>query len=176
MHVTMNNVTIFWLQLLLSFVVYAIVTKWYAWPALATLTRNSALVPLLFVHVFRYVGMTLLVTGMVDPKLPREFLASAAYGDLLAAALSLAAIFALRSNRRAALPLVWVANGWGFLDLLNGLRGVVTSNVPAFDLGSVWFIYTFFAPLVFASHLLIFAILFTKSSRPATMPSSLSQP
>lgn len=177
MHLAMDNVTIFWMQLLLSCLVYAIVTKWYAWPALTTLTRNSALVPLLFVHVFRYVGMTLLVTGMVDPKLPREFLASAAYGDLIAAALSLAAIFALRSNWRVAVPLVWVANTWGFLDLLNGLRGVVASNVAAFDLGPVWFIYTYFAPLVLASHLLIFAILFTsKSFRPLPMPSSRIQP
>jgi hypothetical protein len=164
MQLTMDNVTIFWLQLLLSCVVYAIVTKWYVWPALTQLSRNSALVPLLFVHVFRYVGMTLLVTGMVDPKLPREFLSSAAYGDLIAAVLSLASIFALRSNWRFAIPLVWVANTWGFLDLLNGLRGVLQSNVPSFDLGPVWFIYTFYAPLVIASHLLIFVILVKSKS------------
>jgi hypothetical protein len=59
----MNNVTIFWLQLLLSCVVCGIVVAWYAWPYLTKLSRNSALVPLLFVHVPRYVGMTLLVTG-----------------------------------------------------------------------------------------------------------------
>jgi hypothetical protein len=177
MHLAMDNVTIFWMQLLLSCLVYAIVTKWYLWPALTTRTRNSALVALLFVHVFRYVGMTLLVTGMVDPTLPREFLASAAYGDLIAAALSLAAIVALRRNSRVAIPRVWVANIWGFLDLLNGLRGVIQSNIPAFNLGSVWFIYTFYAPLVIASHLLIFVILIkSKSWRTSTLPSSPSQP
>ena len=117
----MNNVTIFWLQLLLSFVVCAIVVAWYVWPYLTKLSRNSALIPLLWVHVPRYVGMTLLVTGMIDPKLPREFLSGAAYGDLLEAALALASIFALRSNWRVAVPLVWVANTWGFLDLLNGI-------------------------------------------------------
>ena len=78
----MNNVTIFWLQLLLSLGVCVLVVVWYVWPYLTTLSRNSALIPLLFVHVPRYVGMTLLVTGMIDPKLPREFLSSAAYGDL----------------------------------------------------------------------------------------------
>lgn len=159
MHLTMDNATIFWMQLLVSCMVFALVTKWYVWPVLTRLTRNSALVPLLFVHVFRYVGMIVLVTGMVDPKLPREFLASTAYGDLLAAALSLAAIVALRNTWRVAVPLVWVANTWGFLDLLNGFRGVLQSNVPSFNLGSVWFIYTFYAPLVIASHLLIFVIL-----------------
>src|SRR5271155_4604492 len=108
MRVAMNNATIFWMQLLLSLGVCTIVVAWYVWPYLTKLSRNSALIPLLFVHVPRYVGMTLLVTYMIDPKLPREFLSSGAYGDLLEAALALASIFALRSNWRFAVPLVWV--------------------------------------------------------------------
>src|SRR5271165_1762211 len=95
MGLAMDNVTIFWMQILLSLGVCAIIAVWYVWPSLTKLSRNSALIPLLFVHVFRYVGMTLLVTDMIDPKLPREFLSNAAYGDLLAAALALASIFAL---------------------------------------------------------------------------------
>ena len=155
----MDSTQIFWMQILASVFVFGIVAVWYVWPSLTKLSRNSALIPLFFVHVPRYVGMTLLVTGMVDPKLPREFLSSAAYGDLLEAALALASIFALRSNRRVAVPLVWVANTWGFLDLLNGLRGVVQLNVPSFDLATFWYVYTFYAPLVLVSHLMIFAIL-----------------
>jgi len=155
----MNNVTIFWLQLLTSVVVFSTVAVWYVWPSLTKLSRNSALTLLLFVHVPRYVGMTLLVTGMVDPKLPTEFLSGAAYGDLLEAALAFASIFALRSNWRFAIPLVWVTNTWGFLDLLNGVRGVLQLNVPSFDLATFWYVYTFYAPLVLVSHLLIFLVL-----------------
>ncbi|WP_205927535.1 hypothetical protein [Rhizobium sp. P40RR-XXII] len=81
-----------------------------------------------------YMGMTLLVMGMVDPKLPNEFLSSAAYGDLLEAALALASIFALRSNSRGAVLLVWVTNIWGFVDLLRGVRSVLQLNVPSFNL------------------------------------------
>jgi hypothetical protein len=147
------------MQLLASVFVCAIVVAWYVWPYLATLSRNSALIPLLFVHVLRYVGMTLLVTGMIDPKLPREFLSSAAYGDLLEAALALASIFALRSNWRFAIPLVWVTNTWGFADLLNGVRGILQLNVPSFNLSTIWYIYTFYAPLVIVSHFMIFWIL-----------------
>ena len=160
----MDNVTIFWMQLLLSLVVCAIIAKWYVWPSLTKLPRNSALIPLLFVHVFRYVGMTLLVTGMIDAKLPREFLSAAAYGDLLAAALALAAIFALRGNWRVAILLVWVANTWGFADLLNGVGGVLQLNVPSFHLSTVWYIYTFYAPLVVVSHVMIFWILIKSKS------------
>jgi len=160
----MNSVIIFWMQLLTSVFVVSLVTKWYVWPALTGLSRNSALIALLFVHVPRYVGMTLLVTGMVDPKLPGEFLAAGAYGDLLEAALALASIFALRSSWRFAVPLAWATNTWGFLDLLNGVRGVVQLNVPSFNLSTIWYIYTFYAPLVIISHLMIFWILIKSRS------------
>src|SRR5277367_3040904 len=160
----MDNVVIFWMQLLASCVVFAIVAAWYVWPYLTKLSRYSALIPLLWVHVFRYVGMTLLVTGMIDPKLPREFLSSAAYGDLLEAALALASIFALRSNWRFAIPLVWVTNIWGFVDLLNGVRGVLQLNVPSFNLATLWYVYTFYAPVVLVSHLMIFWVLIKSRS------------
>ncbi|KIZ32760.1 MULTISPECIES: hypothetical protein [Rhodopseudomonas] len=159
----MNSVTIFWMQLFTSIAVFSLVAAWYVWPSLTKLPRNAALIPPLFVHVPRYVGMTLLVPGMVDPKLPAEFLSSAAYGDLLEAALALASIIALRSNWRFAVPLVWVANTWGFLDLLNGVRGVLQLNVPSFNLATLWYVYTFYAPLVVVSHLMIFRILLSKS-------------
>jgi hypothetical protein len=91
---SMNSVSIFWMQILTSVFVFGIIAVWYVRPYLTTLSRNSALTLLLFVHVPRYVGMTLLVSGMIDPKLPREFLSSTAYGDLLEAALAFASIFA----------------------------------------------------------------------------------
>ena len=161
----MSNVTIFWLQLVYSVFVLSLVTAWYVRPRLASLPRNSVLIALLFVHVPRYVGMTLLVKGMVDPRLPAGFLSSAAYGDLLEAALALASIFALRTNWRLAVPLVWLTNSWGFADLLNGVRGVLQLNVPSFDLGTAWYIYTFYAPLVIISHLMIFWVLIKSRHR-----------
>ena len=160
----MNSVTIFWLQLLSSVFVFSLVTAWYVWPYLTKLSRNSCLIALLFVHVPRYVGMTLLVPGMIDPKLSGEFLFSAAYGDLLEAALALASIFALRSNWRFAVALVWVTNLWGFVDLLNGVRSVLQLNVPSFNLSTIWYIYTFYVPLVLVSHLMIFWILIRSKS------------
>jgi hypothetical protein len=160
----MDNVTIFWMQLLVSLVVCTIVVAWYVWPYLTKLSLNAALIPPLFVHVPRYVGMTLLVPYMMDPKLPKDFLFGAAYGDLLEAALALVCLFALRSNWRFAVRLVWVTNTWGFLDLLNGVRGVLTINVPSFNLGTIWYIYTFYAPVVVVSHVLIFMILIKSTS------------
>ena len=145
-------------------VVYAIAVRWYVWSALIRRSRGVALTALIAVHVMRYVGMTLLVPGMVDPLLSRDFLSNAAYGDLVAAALAAGSIVAIRNNARFAIPLVWIFNTWGFLDLLNGVRGVVQLDVPNFDLGTVWYIYTFYAPVVLISHLLIFWILLRPKS------------
>lgn len=161
----MHNSTIFWMQILTSAFVFGVVAAWYVWPLLTKRSRDSALTPLLFVHVFRYVGMTELVTYMFDQTLPAEFRLSAAYGDLIEAALALASIFALRSKWRVAIPLVWVANTWGFLDLLNGLRGTLQLNVPIFNLATFWYVYTFYAPVVIVSHVMIFAVLLKSRGR-----------
>jgi len=152
----MNSTEVFWFQILTSVVVVAAVAVWYVWPLLKKRPRNAALIALLFVHVPRYVGMALFVPHMIDANLPRSFLANAAYGDLIEAALALVSIITLRSNWRFAVPLVWITNTWGFLDLLNGLRGVIQLNVPSFDLGTFWYVYTFYAPIVVVAHLMIF--------------------
>lgn len=160
----MDNVAIFWIQIITSVFVFSLVALWYVWPALTKLSRNSALAPLLFVHVMRYLGLTTLVTGMIDPKLPKDFLSTAAYGDVLAAALALASIFALRSNTRVAVPLVWVFSAWGFLDMLIGLKSTFQLNVASFDLGTFWYIYIFYAPLVIVTHVMIVLILLKSRS------------
>jgi hypothetical protein len=152
----MNSTAIFWLQLACSVLVFSLVAVWYAWPYLRTRSRNGALIALLFVHVPRYIGMTLLVVGMVDSKLPGSFTSAAAYGDLIEAALALVCIFALRGNWSFAIPLVWVTNIWGFADLLNGVRGVIELDVPSYSLDTLWYVYTFYVPLVLVSHLVIF--------------------
>ena len=160
----MNSIAIFWMQIIASVSVFGLIAVWYVLPYLTTIPRNSALIPLLFVHAFRYVGMTLLVPGMIDPTLTRGFLSSAAYGDLLEAVLALASIFALRSNFKFAIPLVWVANTWGFVDLLNAIRSVLQVNLPSYNLSTIWYIYVFFGPLVIVSHLMIFWILIKSKS------------
>jgi hypothetical protein len=160
----MSTASIFWMQLLASVGVCVAIVVWYIWPQLTKLSLNSALIPLLFVHVPRYVGMTLLVPYLLDPELPKGFLAGAAYADLVMAAMAFACIFALRSNWRFAVPMVWVANTWGFVDLLNGVRGLLAINLPSFNIGTFWYIYTFYAPLVAVSHVVIYTVLLKSRS------------
>ncbi len=48
---------------------------------------------------------------------------------------------------------VWLFNVVGTVDLLNALRHVEVVS----DFGSVWYIPTFFVPLLLVSHIMIFA-------------------
>jgi len=160
----MSREAIFWMQILVGVGVFSLMATWYLWPRLIRFPVKSALTLLLWVQVFRYVGMTLLVEGMIDPEMPHSLLRDGAYGDLLAAALAFASILALRHGLRGAIALVWIANSWAFADVLNVLRSIITSNVASYNLESIWFIYTFYAPLVVVSSLMIFLVLLKSRS------------
>ena len=89
----------------MSFVAFGLVTQLYIWPWLRRLERDEALVPLVVLHTFRFIGLSFLVPGVVSPSLPLAFAAPAAYGDLVVALLAVAATVALSSGR--ARPLWW---------------------------------------------------------------------
>lgn len=147
---------IFGLQVLLSFLVYGLVARWYVTPRLAPLPLHAALQPLLVLHATRYLGMVFLVPTVVGPALPAGFAGPAAYGDLLAALLALAALVALRARAPIALPLTWLFNVVGLLDLINAFYQGLRNDV---QLGAAYFIPTFAVPALVITHLMIFRML-----------------
>jgi hypothetical protein len=152
----MNGQQIFGLQVLLSFLVYGLVARWYVRPRLAPLPLPAALQPLLVLHAFRHLGMVFLVPTVVGPALPASFAVPAAYGDLLAGLLALAAIGALRARSRIALPLTWVFNVIGLLDLVHAFYQGLANDV---QLGAAYFIPTFVVPALVVTHVMIFRML-----------------
>ena len=102
----------------MSLVAFGLVTKLYIWPRLRKLERGDALVSLIVPHTFRFVGLAFLVPGVVSPSLPSAFAAPAAYGDLVAAILAVAATIALSRRASLATLVVWLFNVWGTADLL----------------------------------------------------------
>ncbi len=156
----MDSLQVFGLQLLLSLLGYGLIARWYVAPRLAALPRHDALIPLLFLHAFRHVGLVFLVPAVVAPALPLGFALFAAYGDLLAGLLALLAIVALRNRWPLALALTWLFNIEGTLDLLNALRHA--DAVPS--LGSAWYIPTMVVPALLVTYFMIFAML-VKPSR-----------
>jgi len=152
---------IFGLQVLLSFVLFTLLARWYVSPRLAGLPVERALQPLLALHATRHMGLVFLVPTVVGGTLPVAFAAAAAYGDLLAGLLALAALVALRARSSVAMPLTWLFNVIGLLDLVNAFYQGLTHRVL---LGAAYYIPTFIVPALVVTHVMIFGLL----RRPST--------
>lgn len=158
----MDSFQIFGVQFLLSLVVYGLLAKWYVAPALARLPLHDALIPLLVPHAFRHLGLVFLVPAVVAPTLPRAFALPAAYGDLLAGLLALLAMIALRGRLVLGIPLAWLFNVVGTLDLLYAFYQGIPLDAGA-HMGSAWYIPTFIVPALYVTHFMIFAMLVKRS-------------
>jgi hypothetical protein len=152
----MTTQQIFGLQVLLSLALYALLARWYVSPRLAALSVDRALQPLLVLHAFRHLGLVFLVPTVVGDALPAAFAVPAAYGDLLAGLLALAAIVALRARASVAMPLTWLFNVVGLLDLVNAFYQGLSHDV---QLGSAYYVPTFIVPALVVTHVMIFRML-----------------
>lgn len=137
---------------------WSLVVAWYVHPVMVHRPLARALEPLLLLHAFRYIGLMFLVPGVTAAPLDTRFALPAAWGDLIAALLALAAIGALRVDARGALAIVWVFNIWGFVDLLNAvIRGLLFTQDG--DLGATYWIPATIVPLLLVTHAYIFWLL-----------------
>lgn len=162
----MNLEAIFGTQFLLSLLVFGLAARWFVTPWLDGMRRNAALVILVLPHTLRHIGLSFFVPGLVDSPLAASFANPAAYGDLISGLLAILALVALRGNWRVSIPLVWIFNVFGTVDLFNALRQAeVISN-----LGTTWFIPTFIVPVLLVSHAMIFARLIQRRSEPLSHP------
>jgi hypothetical protein len=153
---------LFGLSVLMSFLSFGMVTKLYIWPQLHVMPPADALLPLVVVHTFRFVGLSFLVPGVVSPSLPRAFAAPAAYGDLMAAILAVIATLALSTHASRAPAIVWIFNVWGAGDLLYAIyEGQIRLHIGPEHLGAAFFIPTVVVPPL-VTHGLIFRLLLTK--------------
>src|SRR5258707_5106186 len=110
-----------------AFLTSAVVAYVYVWPAVRVIPRYEALRLLAAFHAFRFLGMNFLVSGLVSSELSSGFANKIGWGDLIAAVLALLSMAALSWRWSIAVPIVWIFNIWGTLDLLNayymGLHG-----------------------------------------------------
>ncbi len=159
----LDHSAIFGLQFLLSLIVYALIAKWYVAPWLAEKPVEQALMPLIFPHAFRHMGLIFLVPGVVAEPLPPEFANPAAYGDFAAGLLAILAFVALRGRWRPAVPLVWLFNIVGTVDLLHAVfRGLSVGAEE--NMGAAWYIPTFIVPALLVTHFMVFARLLRAKS------------
>jgi hypothetical protein len=152
----MAPIVLFGIQFTLSLVAYGLIAFWYGVPRLAKMPREAALALLLWVHVFRIVGGTILAPGSVEAAVPMDFRVMIGYGDLFTAFLALVALIALRARFRGAIVLVWLCVGMGMLDTVNAIIQSLRFSVFNYALGFNWVIVTVYVPALLVSSLLIF--------------------
>jgi hypothetical protein len=142
-----------------AFLASAVVAFIYIWPAVRAMPRYEALRLLAAFHAFRFLGMNFLVSGFVSPELSAEFANQVAWGDLIAAVLALLSIAALSLRWSVAVPIVWIFNIWGALDLLNAYyMGATKIGNPGL-FGASIYIPALYVPLLLVGHVLAFTIL-----------------
>jgi hypothetical protein len=110
--------------------------------------------------MFRFVGLSFLVPGVVSASLSTDFARPAAYGDLGAAILAVIAVLALSARASWALLIVWIFNLWGALDLLYAIyQGQIGVRIGPGSLGAAFYIPTVVVPPLLVTHGLIFWLL-----------------
>jgi len=162
----MEPIVLFGIQFTLSLVAYALLGFWYVAPGLSRMPRELAVVPLLWIHVFRIVGGTILAPGSVEAGVPTDFRAMVGLGDLTTAVLALVALVALRARFPRAIALVWLCLVVGNLDTLNAVIQSIRYDVFGYALGVNWVIVASYVPALLVSSLLIVLQLLRTDRRP----------
>ena len=151
----MNILTV---NLLFSTLVFGIAARIYVVPRMRQLSASTVLVPILLLHSFRHLGLMFLAPGATYPGIPAGFTRPAAFGDLTAAILALLALAAVRSGSRAAVPLLWIFNVEGTLDLFHAIY--LATVLQAFPyMGAAYWIPAFWVPALLVTHFLVFMLL-----------------
>ena len=155
----MGTEQIFQMQFFLSMIVTAMVGIWWVRPWLRRLDYYDGLFWLTVPHALRHLGMVFLVPAVVHADMPQDFATEAGYGDLAAGIIALIALPLLHFRLAIAVPVVWLFNIVGTVDLLNALPQI--NAVPYFR--SAWYIPTFVVPVLLVTHALIFVVLIERA-------------
>ena len=153
------QLTVFILSVVGTFVAFSVLTRLYIWPAVRKLPTYEALKILTLPHAFRFIGLSFLFPGVVSPELPSTVSIAAAWGDVGAAILALLSIAALTWGWSFAIPLVWIFNLWGTIDLLYAYYNGIVLEIEPGLFGAAFYIPTMIVPALLVIHALIFLIL-----------------
>ena len=154
----------FFVSIAFSLIAWGIVAARYIWPELRLRPRAEALRPLLMLHSFRFIGLAVLVPGVVSPDLPAAFARFVAYGDLMAAMLALFSLLLLPTA--AGNVIAWTFNLFGLADLINVFYQAGHAGLLAGQLGAAFFLPTLIVPLLLITHGIGFRILLQHRPQP----------
>jgi hypothetical protein len=115
-----------------------------------------------------------LMPGLVSPELPAGFAVPTAYDDLTAVILALLALASLRYEAAFAVPMLWLFNLVGLLDLIYANIATFKHHVDPVQLGVSYYLAVINVPAMVVVHILIFAYLLRSLPRLLRSPKSLA--
>src|SRR5713101_4822214 len=163
----MSPTALFGMQFTFSGVLFAVVAKWYIWPALNRVPISGGLVPLFLVHGLRYLPSSAFAPGQVGANVPMHAMDAIAYGDLGSAVLALIAALFLRYRWRNAIGVAWIVNTVTSLDWLYAGFLAASNQLVTYPMGGNWYIINYYVPVIGVIHVMIFARLLRARALPA---------
>jgi len=154
----------FFISYAVAFLVFGLIANWYIWPSIKDRPPKSALPPFLLYACLRVNGLMFLMPGLVSPELPRAFAVPTAYGDLTAVVLALLALGCVRYENAAAVPMLWLFNVAGLLDLIYANLSTFKDQVDPVYLGVSYYLLVLNVPAMVVVHVLIFAYLLKRTA------------
>ncbi|MEM6261599.1 MAG: hypothetical protein AAGI38_03755 [Bacteroidota bacterium] len=119
------------LPLLVFYFGYVLRSNWFQ-----KVLTHIPLASMVFIHVFRFIGIFFLISLMYD-ALPATFAIAGGVGDILAASLGLWVVYALNKQKTYAIRLTYIWNVIGVLDILNVLATAVITTRLALATGGI---------------------------------------
>ena len=154
----------FFISYAVAFLVFGLIANWYIWPSIKDRPLKSALPPFLLYACLRVNGLMFLMPRLVSPELPKAFAVPTAYGDLTAVVLALLALGCIRYENAAAVPMLWVFNVAGLLDLIYANLSTLKDQVDPVYLGVSYYLVVLNVPAMVVVHVLIFAYLLKRTA------------
>jgi len=165
----MNILTV---NLLFSTLVFWIAARIYVLPKLPKWRPQAVLLPILLLHSFRHLGLMFLAPGAINVGMPPQFAYPAAYGDMVAALLAIAAIPVVARDAAGGRLLVWLFNVAGTVDLVSAITLSTLYGAPPY-MGAAYWIPAFWVPALLVTHYITFVVLlkhWTGAAEPGTPP------
>ncbi len=132
----------------LTLVIFLVLAMWYVRPWLKARGRADALIPLLWLHAFRYVALHLVSAQRAGFPISDGGRDLIVYGDVVAAISAVLVIASLRYRMRLSIPLVWVFVAGTVLDLVRVFRMAAHEHLIGAADGGAWLVAVFYVPLV----------------------------
>ena len=134
-----------------SMIVFVTIARWYVMPWLKTQERATALIALLWPHVFRYVALQAYSARHAGFPISDAGLSRIVYGDVGGMILALIAITALRHAARPAIALVWLLVIATAVDTVLNVTGGIREHLFGAASGVTWMVVGFYVPLLMVS-------------------------